>query len=86
MLPMDERGWRTLADERTAGLRGERRLQPSSWGMRRRLGSVLIAVGIRLAPGELPVAEPAAARGDVQCMAARAWASRTVSSRARAGT
>lgn len=86
MLPMEERGWRTVAAERIAGLRGEHGPQPSSWGMRRRLGAVLIAAGVRLAPEELPVPGPMAGRGDVQCMAARVWASRTASSRARAGT
>ena len=85
MLPLDEQGWRILADERRALLRGEVRSR-ASWGMRRKLGTVLIAAGLRLAPGSLPVGEPAAESGDVQRMAARVWASRTVSSRARAGT
>lgn len=85
MLPMDERGWRILAAERAAGLRGELQPQPS-WRMRRRLGTLLIAAGARLAPEALPVSKPVAGRDDVQCMAARVWASRTVSSRARAGT
>ena len=86
MLPMDERGWRTLAADRAAGLRGEPRPHQSSWGMRHRLGTLLIAAGARLAPGALPVSEPVAGHGEVQCIADRVWASRTVSSRARAGT
>ena len=85
MLPVDEQGWRILAAERRALLRGEVRSH-ASWGLRRKLGTVLIAAGLRLAPGSLPVGEPVAESGDVQRMAARVWASRTVSSRARAGT
>lgn len=85
MLPPNEHGWRILAAERQALLRGEVRSH-ASWGMRRKLGTVLIAAGLRLAPGSLPVAEPVAKNGDGQRMAARVWASRTVSSRARAGT
>jgi hypothetical protein len=54
--------------------------------MRHRLGTLLIAAGARLAPGALPVSEPVAGHGEVQCIADRVWASRTVSSRARAGT
>lgn len=80
MLPLNEQGWGILAAERQALLRGEVRSH-ASWGMRRKLGTVLIAAGLRLAPGSLPVAEDA----DVQRIAARVWASRTVSSRARAG-
>jgi hypothetical protein len=86
MLPMDERGWRTLAAERGAVLRGEVRQQPSSRRVRRTLGTALIAIGMRLAPGALPVHKPVAGKGDVQCMAARVWARQTVSSRARPGT
>jgi hypothetical protein len=85
MLPPNEHGWRILAAERQALLRGEVRSH-ASLGMRRRLGTVLIAAGLRLAPGSLPVAEPVAKNGEGQRMAARVWASRTVSSRARAGT
>jgi hypothetical protein len=81
MLPPNEHGWRILAAERQALLRGEVRSH-ASWGMRRKLGTVLIDAGLRLAPGSLPVAK----NGDGQRMAARVCASRTVSSRARAGT
>jgi hypothetical protein len=85
MLPLDEQGWRILAAERRALLRGEVRSR-ASWGMRRRLGTALISAGLRLAPGSLRVDEPVAEGADAQRMAARVWANRTVSSRARAGT
>lgn len=86
MLPMDAQGRGILAEERRAILRGDMRSQTSARGIRRRLGMVLISIGLRLAPGSFPAAAAGAQSGDAQRMAARVWANRTVSSRARAGT
>jgi hypothetical protein len=85
MLPMDVQGRGILAEERQALLRGEVRSPTSSRRMRRRLGTVLIAAGLRLAPGALPADAPAVPSGEAQRIAASVWASRTGSSRARAG-